>query len=149
MSPALSLCLPRDLFPCPAGVAQLVAHSTCNRAVRGSSPRVGSPSCARSPRSALPCNYLDVSVPAGDHDRVMGAGTALPYVGRTAQRAVVAAAFREPGRIVVLSGEAGVGKSSLVALERAAAATDVIEGSCLQIAGQALPLAALEQVFDA
>ena len=79
----------------------------------------------------------------------MGAGTALPYVGRTAQRAVVAAAFREPGRIVVLSGEAGVGKSSLVALERAAAVTDVIEGSCLQLAGQALALAALEQIFDA
>ena len=79
----------------------------------------------------------------------MGAGTALPYVGRTVQRAVVAAAFREPGRIVVLSGEAGVGKSSLVALERAAAVTDVIEGSCLQLAGQALPLAALEQIFDA
>jgi len=49
----------------------------------------------------------------------------------------------------VLSGEAGVGKSSLVALERAAAVTDVIEGSCLQLAGQALPLAALEQIFDA
>src|SRR4051812_50021391 len=79
----------------------------------------------------------------------MGAGTALPYVGRTVQRAVVAAAFREPGRIVVLSGEAGVGKSSLVALERAAAVTDVIEGSCLQLAGQALPLGGLGQIFDA
>jgi DNA-binding CsgD family transcriptional regulator/tetratricopeptide (TPR) repeat protein len=80
---------------------------------------------------------------------VIGAGTALPYVGRAAQRAVVAAAFREPGHIVVLSGEAGVGKSALVAVERAAAVTDVIEGSCLQLAGQALPLAALEQIFDA
>jgi DNA-binding CsgD family transcriptional regulator/tetratricopeptide (TPR) repeat protein len=88
-------------------------------------------------------------VPAGDHDRVIGAGTALPYIGRVAQRAVVAAAFREPGHIVVLSGEAGVGKSSLVAVERAAAVTEVIEGSCLQLAGQALPLAALEQIFDA
>ena len=80
---------------------------------------------------------------------MIGAGTALPYIGRTAQRAVVAAAFREPGHIVVLSGEAGVGKSSLVAVERAAAVTEVIEGSCLQLAGQALPLAALEQIFDA
>jgi len=80
---------------------------------------------------------------------VIGAGTAIPYIGRTAQRAVVAAAFREPGHIVVLSGEAGVGKSSLVAAERGAAVTEVIEGSCLQLAGQALPLAALEQIFDA
>jgi DNA-binding CsgD family transcriptional regulator len=80
---------------------------------------------------------------------VIGAGTALPYVGRAEQRAVVAAAFREPGHIVVVSGEAGVGKSSLVAVERAAALTDVLDGSCLQLAGQALPLAALEQIFDA
>src|SRR3954454_9276716 len=42
MSRALSLSLSRDLFPCPADVAQLVAHPTCNRAVRGSSPLVGS-----------------------------------------------------------------------------------------------------------
>jgi DNA-binding CsgD family transcriptional regulator len=79
----------------------------------------------------------------------MAAGTALPYVGRAKHRAVVAAAFREPGHIVVVSGEAGVGKSSLVAVERAAARTEVVEGSCLQLAGQALPLAALEQIFDA
>jgi DNA-binding CsgD family transcriptional regulator/tetratricopeptide (TPR) repeat protein len=80
---------------------------------------------------------------------VIGAGTAHPYIGRKAQRAVVAAAFGEPGHIVVLTGEAGVGKSSLVAVERAAAVTQVIEGACLQLAGQALPLAALEQIFDA
>src|SRR3954453_4717303 len=42
LSPALSLSLSRDLFPCPAGVAQLAAHPTCNRAVGGSSPPVGS-----------------------------------------------------------------------------------------------------------
>src|SRR5918998_596254 len=41
-SPALSLSLSRDLSPCPAGVAQLAAHPTCNRAVGGSSPPVGS-----------------------------------------------------------------------------------------------------------
>ena len=41
-SSALSLSLSRDFFPCPADVAQLVAHPTCNRAVRGSSPLVGS-----------------------------------------------------------------------------------------------------------
>jgi DNA-binding CsgD family transcriptional regulator/tetratricopeptide (TPR) repeat protein len=73
---------------------------------------------------------------------------ALPYVGREKHRAVVAAAFREPGHVVVVLGEAGVGKSSLVALERAGAVTDVVEGSCLQVAGQSLPLAALEQIFE-
>jgi DNA-binding CsgD family transcriptional regulator len=77
-------------------------------------------------------------------------GTAgVPYVGRTHHRATVAAAFAEPGHIVLICGEAGVGKSSLVAAERAGATTDVIEGSCLQLAGQALPLAALEQIFYA
>jgi DNA-binding CsgD family transcriptional regulator len=74
---------------------------------------------------------------------------AVPYIGRTHHRATVAAAFAEPGHIVLVCGEAGVGKSSLVAAERAAAVTDVIEGSCLQLAGQSLPLAALEQIFFA
>jgi DNA-binding CsgD family transcriptional regulator len=77
-------------------------------------------------------------------------GTAgVPYIGRTHHRATVAAAFAEPGHIVLVCGEAGVGKSSLVAAERAGAVTEVIEGSCLQLAGQPLPLAALEQIFDA
>ena len=77
-------------------------------------------------------------------------GTAgVPYIGRAHHRATVAAAFAEPGHIVLVCGEAGVGKSSLVAAERAGATTEVIEGSCLQLAGQALPLAALEQVFYA
>ncbi|WP_167760440.1 LuxR family transcriptional regulator [Blastococcus sp. CT_GayMR16] len=77
-------------------------------------------------------------------------GTAgVPYIGRTHHRATVAAAFAEPGHVVLVCGEAGVGKSSLVAAERAGASTDVIEGSCLQVAGQSLPLAALEQIFDA
>ena len=77
-------------------------------------------------------------------------GTAgVPYIGRAHHRATVAAAFAEPGHIVVVCGEAGVGKSSLVAAERAGATTEVIEGSCLQLAGQALPLAALEQIFYA
>ena len=77
-------------------------------------------------------------------------GTAgVPYIGRTHHRATVAAAFAEPGHIVLVCGEAGVGKSSLVAAERARAGTEVIEGSCLQLAGQSLPLAALEQIFDA
>jgi len=77
-------------------------------------------------------------------------GTAgVPYIGRTEHRATVAAAFAEPGHIVLVCGEAGVGKSSLVAAERAGAATEVIEGSCLQLAGQSLPLAALEQIFFA
>jgi predicted ATPase len=75
--------------------------------------------------------------------------SSVPYVGRAAHRAAVAEAFREPGHVVVIRGEAGVGKSALVAAERAAAVTDVIEGSCLQLAGQPLPLAALEQIFDA
>ena len=77
-------------------------------------------------------------------------GTAgVPYVGRAHHRATVAAAFAEPGHVVLVCGEAGVGKSSLVAAERAGAVTEVIEGSCLQLAGQSLPLAALEQIFDA
>jgi DNA-binding CsgD family transcriptional regulator/tetratricopeptide (TPR) repeat protein len=59
----------------------------------------------------------------------------------------VAAAFAEPGHIVLICGEAGVGKSSMVAATRADAVTEVIEGSCLQLAGQPLPLAALEQIF--
>jgi DNA-binding CsgD family transcriptional regulator len=61
----------------------------------------------------------------------------------------VATAFAEPGHVVLVCGEAGVGKSSLVAAERAGAVTEVIDGSCLQLAGQPLPLAALEQFFDA
>jgi DNA-binding CsgD family transcriptional regulator/tetratricopeptide (TPR) repeat protein len=75
-------------------------------------------------------------------------GTAgVPYVGRENHRTTVAAAFAEPGHIVLVCGEAGVGKSSLVAAARAGAATEVAEGSCLQLAGQPLPLAALEQIF--
>jgi DNA-binding CsgD family transcriptional regulator/tetratricopeptide (TPR) repeat protein len=75
-------------------------------------------------------------------------GTAgVPYVGRAHHRAVVAVAFAEPGHIVLICGEAGVGKSSLVSAARAEAVTEVIEGSCLQLAGQPLPLAALEQIF--
>ena len=71
----------------------------------------------------------------------------VPYVGRTDHRATVARAFAEPGHVVLVSGEAGVGKTSLVATERAGAVTEVVEGSCLQLAGQPLPLAALEQIF--
>ncbi|MGY5891768.1 helix-turn-helix transcriptional regulator [Blastococcus deserti] len=75
-------------------------------------------------------------------------GTAgVPYVGRVHHRAAVAAAFAEPGHIVLICGEAGVGKSSLVAAARADAVAEVLEGSCLQLAGQPLPLAALEQIF--
>lgn len=69
---------------------------------------------------------MDAPVPERHHDEVIGAGTALPYIGRAVQRSVVAAAFREPGHIVVLSGEAGLGESSMVAVERAAAVTEVI-----------------------
>jgi DNA-binding CsgD family transcriptional regulator/predicted ATPase len=77
------------------------------------------------------------------------ATTEVPYVGRAVERAVVAEAFAGPGRIVLICGEAGVGKSALVAAERGAAVTEVLEGACLQIAGQPLTLAALEQFFDA
>jgi DNA-binding CsgD family transcriptional regulator len=76
-------------------------------------------------------------------------GVGVPYIGRAHHRATVAAAFAEPGHIVVICGEAGVGKSSLVAAERVGAVTDVVEGACLQLAGWPLPLAALEQIFDA
>ena len=74
---------------------------------------------------------------------------AVPYVGRTDHRAAVAAAFAEPGHVLLIRGEAGVGKSSLIAAERANATTDVVDGFCLQLAGQPLPLAALEMIFDA
>lgn len=83
----------------------------------------------------------------GHHVRVIGAA-GVPYIGRAAHRAAVAAAFAEPGHIVLVFGEAGVGKSSLVAAERTGAVTEVIEGACLHLAGQPLPLAALEQIFD-
>ncbi len=76
-------------------------------------------------------------------------GVGVPYIGRADHRAAVAAAFAAPGRIVLVCGEAGVGKSSLVAAERVDAVTEVVEGACLQLAGQPLPLAALEQIFDA
>ena len=76
-------------------------------------------------------------------------GVEVPYIGRAHHRATVAEAFAGPGHIVVVCGEAGVGKSSLVAAERTGAATEVIEGACLQLAGQPLPLAALEMIFDA
>jgi DNA-binding CsgD family transcriptional regulator/tetratricopeptide (TPR) repeat protein len=91
---------------------------------------------------------LDVAGGARQDDPVIGTA-GVPYIGRTHHRATVAAAFAEPGRIVLVCGEAGVGKSSLVAAERAGAVTEVIEGSCIQLAGQALPLAALEQIFYA
>jgi DNA-binding CsgD family transcriptional regulator len=74
---------------------------------------------------------------------------AVPYIGRTDHRAAVAAAFAEPGHVLVIRGEAGVGKSSLIAAERAGATTDVVDGFCLQLAGQPLALAALEMIFDA
>jgi predicted ATPase len=73
----------------------------------------------------------------------------VAYIGRADHRATVAAAFAEPGHVILVCGEAGVGKSSLVAAARNGAVTEVIEGSCLQLAGQPLPLAALEQIFDA
>src|SRR3954454_14402548 len=63
MFPALSLCLSRDFFPCPADVAQLVAHPTCNRAVRGSSPLVGS----KVQLSELLMSPQRVGRPAGPH----------------------------------------------------------------------------------
>ena len=79
----------------------------------------------------------------------MTGAVAVPYIGRTDHRAAVAAAFAEPGHVLLICGEAGVGKSSLIAAERADATTDVVEGSCLQLAGQPLALAALEMIFDA
>ena len=72
---------------------------------------------------------LDSSVRERHHVGVSGAAsTAVPYVGRAQQRAAVAEAFAEPGHVVLVCGEAGVGKSSLVAAERAGAVTEVIDG---------------------
>ena len=79
----------------------------------------------------------------------MTGAVAVPYIGRTDHRAAVAAAFAEPGHVLVVCGEAGVGKSSLIAAERAGATTDVVDGFCLQLAGRPLALAALEMIFDA
>src|SRR5689334_24417784 len=62
---ASPLSLSRDLFLCPAGVAQLAAHPTCNRAVGGSSPPVGSP------RSVLLRLMLDARA-SGDARRCFG-----------------------------------------------------------------------------
>src|SRR5215213_8724714 len=90
---------------------------------------------------------LDVLGSPGEHDPVTGSGAVVPYIGRSQHRTAVAAAFAEPGHVVLVCGEAGVGKSSMVAATRADAVTEVIEGSCLQLAGQPLPLAALEQIF--
>ena len=68
-------------------------------------------------------------------------GTAgVPYVGRTHHRATVAAAFAGPGHVVLVCGEAGVGKSSLGAAERAGA---VAEGD----AGAAERAAAAEELW--
>ena len=61
-------------------------------------------------------------------------GTApVRYVGRAHQRAAVATAFAEPGHVVLVCGEAGVGKSSLVAAERSGAVTEVIDLSLIHI----------------
>ncbi|MGZ6123722.1 MAG: AAA family ATPase, partial [Myxococcales bacterium] len=75
--------------------------------------------------------------------------TAVPYIERLDHRAPVAAAFSEAGHVVLVTGEAGVGKSTLVEAERAGAVTAVLKGSCLPLAGRPLPLAALEQLFEA
>src|SRR5688500_5815592 len=95
-----------------------------------------------------PSRSLDVLRRPRQDDQVTGA-VAVPYIGRSQHRAAVAAALAEPGHVLLIRGEAGVGKSSLIATERAGATTDVIEGACLQLAGQPLALAALEQLFDA
>src|SRR5687768_14810516 len=88
------------------------------------------------------CRSLDVPGRSRHDDPVTGA-VAVPYIGRAQHRAAVAAAFAEPGHVLLIRGEAGVGKSSLIATERAGATNDVVEGACLQIAGQPLALAAL------
>ena len=95
-SPGLSLSLSRDSFPCTADVAQLVAHPTCNRAVRGSSPLVGSDSesCARRRRTAC---AIWTALPCVTHDDPVNGTAPVRYVGRAHQRAAVATAFAEPG----------------------------------------------------
>ena len=94
--------------------------------------------------------FLDVATTARHHVGVNGAATStVPYIGRAEHRQAVRRAFAEPGHIVVVCGEAGVGKSALIAAERATATTEVVDGSCMTLAGQPLPLAALEQIFDA
>ena len=75
----------------------------------------------------------------------------MPYVGRERQVTETARAFLEPGRIVLVSGEAGVGKTALLAAasSQAAPGADVVTGACLQLAGQPLPLSAIESALSA
>lgn len=76
------------------------------------------------------------------------------YLGRTPERAIVAAALTGPGRVVLLSGEAGAGKTSMVraaladAEAQPTAPGQVVSAACLQLAGQPLPLAAVEELLD-
>ena len=91
----------------------------------------------------MPDRSLDVPSRPRHDDPVTGA-VAVPYIGRAQHRAAVAAAFAEPGHVLLIRGEAGVGKSTLIAIERANAANEVLEGACLQIAGQPLALVAGE-----
>ena len=70
-----------------------------------------------------------------------------PFVGREREREVVAGAFAGAGRLVLVSGEAGIGKSALVRLAAGSASTEVLSGACLLVAGEPLPLAAVEQAL--
>lgn len=69
------------------------------------------------------------------------------FVGRARETEVLAPAFAAAGRLVLVSGEAGIGKSALVRLAASAARNEVLSGSCLLIAGEPLPLAAVEQAL--
>ncbi|MHA3705197.1 AAA family ATPase [Jatrophihabitans sp. YIM 134969] len=73
-----------------------------------------------------------------------------PYLGRAPERAHVTAALRGPGHVVLLSGEAGAGKTSLIraALADVGERDHVVSAACLQLAGQPLPLAAIEELLD-
>ena len=70
-----------------------------------------------------------------EHERAVPVASAAPFVGRAAELATVAAALRDPSGVVVVEGEAGVGKTRLVGEALAAMApADVLTISCPPLA---------------
>ena len=80
------------------------------------------------------------------------AGARWRMVGRDRELAILVDAYRDAGTIpsaVVLAGEAGVGKSCLISAFLAQLPPDrAVCGSCLQLAGEPLPFAAIEDAWQ-
>ncbi len=70
-----------------------------------------------------------------EDERAVPVASAAPFVGRAAELATVAAALRDPSGVVVVEGEAGVGKTRLVGEALADfAPADVLTISCPPLA---------------